>query len=116
MKDLAGVQDIFCGPETVVHMKRGSAALAPEAIEKALAEFEIACETLDCVNAGPEAKEAWWEQMRSVGWEAPLDQVEALGADRLAGFKEAVFHALDRQMRADGLHFAKSVSFVFGTK
>ena len=47
MKNLAGVQDVFCGPETVVHMKRGSAALAPEAIEKALAEFEIACEGVE---------------------------------------------------------------------
>ena len=47
MKDLAGVQDVFCGPETVVHMKSGSAALAPEAIEEALAGFEIACDGVE---------------------------------------------------------------------
>jgi len=79
-------------------------------------EIEIVSETVDCVHAGPKAKEAWWEQMRSVGWDDPFEQVEGLGPDRLAELKKAVFHALDRQMRADGLHFAKSVSFIFGTK
>ena len=44
MKDLAGVQDVFCGPETIVHMKRGSAMLEPKAIEELLAKFEIACD------------------------------------------------------------------------
>lgn len=47
MKDLAGVQDVFCGPETVVHLKRGSAALAPEAIEELLARFEIECDGVE---------------------------------------------------------------------
>jgi hypothetical protein len=41
---VVGVQDVFCGPETVVHMKQGSAALAPEAIEEVLAKFKIACD------------------------------------------------------------------------
>ncbi len=44
MKDLAGVQDVFCGPETVVHLKRGSAPLAPKAIEEALAKHKVACD------------------------------------------------------------------------
>ncbi len=44
MKDLAGVQDVFCGPETVVHMKRGSAILTPKTIEEALAKYKIACD------------------------------------------------------------------------
>lgn len=79
-------------------------------------ELEIVSETVDCVHAGQEAKEAWWEQMRNVGWDSPFEQVENLGPERLAGFKEAVFNALDRRMRADGLHFAKSVSYVLGTK
>lgn len=47
MKDYAGVQDVFCGPLTVVHMKRGSAALAPEAIEDVLEGFEIACDGVE---------------------------------------------------------------------
>ena len=42
MKDLAGVQDVFCGPETVVHMKRGSATLEPKAVEELLAKHKIA--------------------------------------------------------------------------
>ena len=79
-------------------------------------EIEITSETADCVHTGQEAKEAWWEQMRAVGWDKVFDQVSDLGADRLQGFKEAVFSALERQMRADGIHFAKSVSFVFATK
>lgn len=79
-------------------------------------EIEIASETVDCVNAGQEAKEAWWEQMRAVGWDNVFDQVSSLEPDRLQGFKEAVFIALERQMRVDGIHFAKSVSFVFATK
>ena len=79
-------------------------------------ELEIASETVDCVNAGPEAKEAWWKQMRWVGWDDVFDQVSSLGPGRLQGFKEAVFSALERQMRADGIHFAKSVSFIFATK
>jgi hypothetical protein len=47
MKNLPGVQDVFCGPETVIHMSNGSAPLAPKAIEAALAEFEIACEGIE---------------------------------------------------------------------
>jgi len=42
IKDMAGVQDVFCGPETVVHMKRGSAALDAEALEEVFTGFEIA--------------------------------------------------------------------------
>ena len=79
-------------------------------------EFEVVSETIDCVHAGAEAKEAWWEQMRSVGWDGRFEQVEGLGPGRLAAFKEAVFRALERQKRADGVHFAKSVSYLFGTK
>ena len=41
IKDMAGVQDVFCGPETIVYMKRGTVALSPEAIEEALEGLEI---------------------------------------------------------------------------
>ena len=44
MKNIAGIQDFFCGVETVVHMKKGSAVLDPRAIENVLEEFEIACD------------------------------------------------------------------------
>lgn len=79
-------------------------------------EIEIASETVDCVNAGQEAKEVWWEQMRSVGWGDVFDQVSSSESERLRCFRAAVFRALERQTRADGIHFAKSVSFVFATK
>jgi hypothetical protein len=79
-------------------------------------DFEVVSETVDCVCAGKEAEEAWWGQMRSVGWDRPFEKVESLGTDRLQEFKEAVFKGLARHKRADGIHFAKSVSFVFGAK
>ena len=44
MKDMAGVQDVFCGPETVVHMKKGAAALSTDALQKALADLKVVCE------------------------------------------------------------------------
>lgn len=51
MKDQAGIQDVFCGAQTVVHMKSGKTQLAPEviaaAIEETLAEFEIACDGVE---------------------------------------------------------------------
>jgi hypothetical protein len=43
---MAGVQDVFCGPETVVHLKHGATALEYDAIEDALEEFEVACESV----------------------------------------------------------------------
>ena len=79
-------------------------------------DIEIVSETADCVHTGKEAKEAWWEQMRMVGWDDVFEKVVSLGSERLQRFKESVFKSLDRQMRTDGIHFAKSVSFVFGTK
>ena len=35
------MQDVFCGPETVVFLKRGASAPQPDAIEEALEGFEI---------------------------------------------------------------------------
>ncbi len=40
---MAGVQDVFCGPETIVHLKHGATALEFEALEKALEAFEVEC-------------------------------------------------------------------------
>lgn len=37
------MQDVFCGPETIVHVKRGGGALDAEALERALVELEIEC-------------------------------------------------------------------------
>jgi SAM-dependent methyltransferase len=57
--------------------------------------IEIVSETVDCVHAGEQAKEAWWEQMRAVGWDDVFEQVTSLGDDRLRAFKGAVFSALE---------------------
>ena len=43
MNNLAGVQDVFCGKETIVHIKRGMAGPDPEAIEQALAGLAVVC-------------------------------------------------------------------------
>lgn len=44
MESMPGVQDVFCGPETIVHVKSGAPAVSPEAIAKALTAFEIEVE------------------------------------------------------------------------
>lgn len=47
INDVAGVQDVFCGNETVIHMESGSAAPSAEAIEAILVELEVAFEGLE---------------------------------------------------------------------
>ncbi|MFT7670960.1 MAG: hypothetical protein ACI8X5_003675 [Planctomycetota bacterium] len=47
MSEMDGVQDVFCGTETIVHMKSGSAELDIVAIEAAFEEFEIVCEGVE---------------------------------------------------------------------
>lgn len=47
IKNLAGVQDVFCGPETIIHMQPGKTDLAEEALKDAFAEFEIVFEGLE---------------------------------------------------------------------
>ena len=76
-------------------------------------DIRIVTETAGFVCAG---KEQWWEQMRHVGWDEPLETVKSLGPDRLQAFKEAVFRDLDPFQQAEGIHFTKTVSFVFATK
>lgn len=47
IKDLAGVQDVFCGPLTVIHMKAGSAAFTPESLEAVFEGYEIVCDGIE---------------------------------------------------------------------
>ncbi len=47
IKNLPGVQDVFCGTETIVHMKSGSAALDAASLKEALSEFDIVCEGVE---------------------------------------------------------------------
>ena len=47
MKDMPGVQDVFCGPETVVFMKKGTPALKPEALQEALGKLKVECEGVE---------------------------------------------------------------------
>ena len=44
---MPGVQDVFCGPETIVHLKHGATALEFDAIEQALEAFEVACYSVE---------------------------------------------------------------------
>ncbi len=41
MRDFDGVVDVFCGPETVVFLARGSGAPTPAQLRAALEEFEV---------------------------------------------------------------------------
>ncbi|MBL4771368.1 MAG: hypothetical protein JKY61_09545 [Planctomycetes bacterium] len=47
MENLAGVQDVFCGSETVIHMKKGAGVPAPGAIEKVFTSFKIVCNGIE---------------------------------------------------------------------
>jgi hypothetical protein len=44
LQDFPGVQDVFCGTETVIHIKRGAVAPSTEALTKALEDLKVACE------------------------------------------------------------------------
>ena len=46
LKDLPGVQDVFCGPKTIVHLKHGATVLEYDAIEDALEALEVACKNV----------------------------------------------------------------------
>jgi SAM-dependent methyltransferase len=61
-------------------------------------------------------EEEWWEQMRRVGWYRYFERIEGVSSEELHRFKKAVFSALHHYKQADGIHFTKSVFFVFGTK
>ncbi len=52
LKDFSGVQDVFCGPTTVVHMKKGSAPLEAKALEEALTELKVAVESISQEEQG----------------------------------------------------------------
>ncbi len=47
MKDLDGVQDVFCGQETIVYMKSCKDELAPDAIQRVFDDFEIDCDGIE---------------------------------------------------------------------
>lgn len=47
MKDVDGVQDVFCGTETVVYVKRGGPSVSPEAIEAVLESFDLAVDGVE---------------------------------------------------------------------
>jgi SAM-dependent methyltransferase len=61
-------------------------------------------------------EEAWWEQMQSLGWYSFFERLENEEADELQRLKQNVFRDLQHYKHADGIHFTKLVSFVFGTK
>tara|TARA_R110002126_G_scaffold23750_5_gene82932 strand:+ start:602 stop:766 length:165 start_codon:yes stop_codon:yes gene_type:complete len=46
MNELPGVQDIFCGPQTIVYLKHGATALEYDAIEDALESYEVPCKSV----------------------------------------------------------------------
>jgi len=76
-------------------------------------DIEIINETVEFVSTN---EEEWWEQMRQVGWHRFFEKIENEGIDRLQRLKEDVFRDLQHYRRTEGIHFTKSVVFVFGTK
>jgi ubiquinone/menaquinone biosynthesis C-methylase UbiE len=76
-------------------------------------DIEIIDETVEFVSTD---EKEWWEQMRQVGWHRFFEKIEHEGADRLQRLKQDVFKDLQHHRRTEGIHFTKSVVFVFGTK
>ncbi len=76
-------------------------------------DIEVIDETLECVSTD---EEEWWEQMRQVRWHHFFKKIENEGIDRLQRLKQDVFRDLQQHRGTEGIHFTKSVVFVFGTK
>lgn len=47
MQELAGVQDVFCGPETIVYARSARDDRMPAEIEAALIALEVACDGVE---------------------------------------------------------------------
>ena len=47
MKDLTGVQDVFCGPQTVIHMKKGQSKLDLAAVKETLTKMKVKVEAIE---------------------------------------------------------------------
>jgi hypothetical protein len=47
INEVAGVQDVFCGVETIIHMKSGSAAPSADVLEEIFGELKVAFEGIE---------------------------------------------------------------------
>ena len=47
MREVAGVQDVFCGVETVIYMKSGSAAPSAESLKEIFGKLDVAFEGME---------------------------------------------------------------------
>ncbi len=47
LKDFPGVQDVFCGPETIIHLKSGAEMPDAAALEDALVKLEVATDGIE---------------------------------------------------------------------
>ncbi|MEI6509904.1 MAG: methyltransferase domain-containing protein [bacterium] len=76
-------------------------------------EIAITAETAAFVSRD---EEEWWLQMWGAGWKEYIDRVACTDTTVLKQFKERVFENLQPHREHDGIHFAKSVLFAFGSK
>jgi SAM-dependent methyltransferase len=76
-------------------------------------DIDVSRETAEFVSTD---EEEWWRQMSSVGWQTSFEKIELDGADQLHRIKEAIFRDLQPYEQPDGIHFTKSVFFVYGVK
>lgn len=63
-----------------------------------------------------ESKEQWWKEMWTNAVRGIFEQIEALGLDKLAEFKNDVFNELENFQKEDGIYFNMPVMYAYGEK
>lgn len=63
-----------------------------------------------------ESKEQWWMEMWNNAVRGIFEQIEALGLDKLAEFKNDVFNELENFHKEDGICFNMPVMYAYGEK
>jgi SAM-dependent methyltransferase len=81
--------------------------------EAGFRDMEVFTEAAEFVSTD---EEEWWRQMREVGWSSFFEKLEKDPSGRLQRIKDAIFEDLQPFKQPDGIHFTKSVFFVYGVK
>jgi hypothetical protein len=75
-----------------------------------LKDVEVSTHAMTFVSTN---EEEWWRQMKQVGWDEILDNLED---DTVRKLREAIFKDLQLYRQAGGICFKKSVFYICGTK
>lgn len=61
-------------------------------------------------------EEEWWRQMRHLGWDTLIDNIDRNEFDQMQRVKQAIFEDLQQFKQPNGIQFTKKVNFVHGIK